>query len=64
MTRGLTEIARLGVACGARTETFGGLSGMGDLIVTCTSMALPGTGGAVSWWDRASRVLRQSSRWA
>ena len=38
MTRGLTEIARLGVACGARTETFGGLSGMGDLIVTCTSM--------------------------
>ena len=34
MTRGLTEIARLGVACGARTETFGGLSGMGDLIVT------------------------------
>lgn len=29
MTRGLTEIARLGVACGARTETFGGLSGMG-----------------------------------
>lgn len=38
MTRGLTEIARLGVACGARSETFGGLSGMGDLIVTCTSM--------------------------
>ena len=38
MTRGLTEIARLGVACGARTETFGGLSGMGDLIVTCASV--------------------------
>lgn len=38
MTRGLTEIARLGVALGARSETFAGLSGMGDLIVTCTSM--------------------------
>lgn len=38
MTRGLTEIARLGVKLGARSETFAGLSGMGDLIVTCTSM--------------------------
>ena len=38
MTRGLTEMARLGVALGARTETFAGLSGVGDLIVTCTSM--------------------------
>ncbi|MCD8181412.1 MAG: NAD(P)H-dependent glycerol-3-phosphate dehydrogenase [Firmicutes bacterium] len=38
MTRGLAEIARLGVAMGARQETFMGLSGVGDLIVTCTSM--------------------------
>lgn len=38
MTRGLTEMARLGTALGARTETFAGLSGMGDLIVTCGSM--------------------------
>ena len=38
MTRGLTEIARLGVELGGRSETFAGLSGMGDLIVTCTSM--------------------------
>lgn len=37
MTRGLAEIARLGCAMGARTATFSGLSGMGDLIVTCTS---------------------------
>ena len=37
MTRGLTEVARLGVALGARTETFAGLTGLGDLIVTCTS---------------------------
>ena len=38
MTRGLTETARLGVALGARSETFAGLAGVGDLIVTCTSM--------------------------
>lgn len=38
MTRGLTEIARLGVALGAHTETFAGLTGIGDLVVTCTSM--------------------------
>ena len=38
MTRGMAEIARLGIAMGARVETFSGLSGMGDLIVTCTSM--------------------------
>lgn len=38
MTRGLTEIARLGVALGGRRETFAGLTGVGDLIVTCTSM--------------------------
>lgn len=37
MTRGLAEMTRLGVALGARAETFSGLSGMGDLIVTCTS---------------------------
>ncbi len=38
MTRGLTELARLGVAMGANKDTFTGLSGVGDLIVTCTSM--------------------------
>lgn len=38
MTRGLTEIARLGLALGSRRETFSGLTGVGDLIVTCTSM--------------------------
>ncbi len=37
MTRGLTEIARLGVRMGANEKTFAGLTGMGDLIVTCTS---------------------------
>ena len=38
MTRGLAEIARLGTAMGAKEETFAGLAGVGDLIVTCTSM--------------------------
>ncbi len=38
MTRGMAEISRLGVAMGADPLTFSGLSGMGDLIVTCTSM--------------------------
>lgn len=37
MTRGLAEIIRLGLVLGARKETFAGLSGMGDLIATCTS---------------------------
>lgn len=36
ITRGLAEITRLGVALGARAETFMGLAGMGDLILTCT----------------------------
>lgn len=37
MTRGLTEIARLGISLGATRDTFAGLAGVGDLIVTCTS---------------------------
>lgn len=37
MTRGIAEIMRLGIAMGCRAETFAGLSGIGDLIVTCTS---------------------------
>lgn len=38
ITRGNAELARLGAAMGCKPETFSGLSGMGDLIVTCTSM--------------------------
>jgi glycerol-3-phosphate dehydrogenase (NAD(P)+) len=37
LTRGIVEIRRLGVACGAHAETFAGLSGLGDLTVTCFS---------------------------
>lgn len=38
ITRGIAEIARLGMAMGGRLETFSGLTGIGDLIVTCASM--------------------------
>lgn len=38
ITRGIAEIARLGIAMGANVKTFSGLSGIGDLIVTCASM--------------------------
>lgn len=38
ITRGISEMARLGVAMGAQNETFAGLTGIGDLVVTCTSM--------------------------
>ena len=37
ITRGLSEITRLGVAMGGKPETFAGLAGMGDMIATCTS---------------------------
>ena len=36
MTRGLAEMTRLGVALGARHDTFAGLAGLGDLVLTCT----------------------------
>jgi glycerol-3-phosphate dehydrogenase (NAD(P)+) len=36
ITRGLAEMTRLGVALGARAETFAGLTGLGDLVLTCT----------------------------
>ncbi len=38
ITRGLSEITRIGVAMGGKQETFAGLAGLGDLVVTCTSM--------------------------
>jgi len=38
ITRGIFEISRLGVKMGGRTETFAGLTGIGDLVVTCASM--------------------------
>jgi glycerol-3-phosphate dehydrogenase (NAD(P)+) len=37
VTRGLAEITRLGIACGAQQQTFAGLTGLGDLVTTCIS---------------------------
>ena len=37
LTRGLAEISRLGIACGAKARTFAGLTGLGDLVTTCIS---------------------------
>ena len=37
ITRGMAEISRLGIAMGGRPETFSGITGIGDLIVTCAS---------------------------
>jgi glycerol-3-phosphate dehydrogenase (NAD(P)+) len=37
LTRGLAEITRLGIACGAKPQTFSGLTGLGDLVTTCIS---------------------------
>jgi len=37
LSRGLAEITRLGIACGAKQETFAGLTGLGDLVTTCIS---------------------------
>lgn len=78
ITRGNAELARLGVAMGCKAETFAGLSGMGDLIVTCTSMhsrnlhagMLIGRGKdvetakkrSVRWW-RASMPCLQPASW-
>ena len=65
MTRGLAEMARLGEALGARTATFAGLAGMGDLILTCTGalsrnrqlgIALAG-GGTVAGYQATHRTV-------
>ena len=65
MTRGLTEIARLGVAMGGRRETFAGLAGVGDLIVTCTSMHSRNRrcGILIGQGTPPGRRSRRSARW-
>jgi len=60
--RGLVEITRLGIALGARRETFSGLSGMGDLITTCTSphSRNRGVGLRVGKGERLADILRST----
>jgi glycerol-3-phosphate dehydrogenase (NAD(P)+) len=59
MTRGLAEIARLGVALGARAATFSGLSGLGDLVLTCTGRLSRnrGFGERLGRGERAAQIL-------
>jgi glycerol-3-phosphate dehydrogenase (NAD(P)+) len=60
MTRGLHEITRLGVALGAEAETFRGLAGMGDLVLTCTGGS-PATVPSANGSAVASRCRRFST---
>jgi glycerol-3-phosphate dehydrogenase (NAD(P)+) len=62
ITRGLAEMARLGVACGADPLTFAGLSGMGDLITTCTSRHSRNraVGEAIAAGKKLEEILAQS----
>jgi glycerol-3-phosphate dehydrogenase (NAD(P)+) len=64
ITRGAMEIARLGLALGARRETFMGLSGIGDLIVTCTSdhSRNRGVGVRIGKGETLELILRSSEK--
>ena len=60
ITRGVAEITRLAVACGGRRETLAGLSGLGDLVLTCTG-PLSATAPWVLSWDAAKSSRKFSS---
>jgi hypothetical protein len=63
ITRGLAEMTRLGLALGARAETFMGLSGLGDLVLTATG-DLSRNRRSACCWPGASAADRPGSRWA
>jgi glycerol-3-phosphate dehydrogenase (NAD(P)+) len=65
MTRGLAEMTRLGVAMGAQPATFAGLTGMGDLVVTCMSHHSRNRGigerlGRGEKWSEISKTFKQA----
>ena len=66
ITRGLHEMSRLGVACGGNAGTFSGLAGLGDLVLTCTGVAVAQPArrrGAGARRDRPPRSSAASPRW-
>ena len=66
ITRGLVEMTRLGVALGARRETFMGLAGLGDLVLTCTDDHSRNRrfGLALAPGRRVEQALPTSARWS
>lgn len=62
ITRSIVEIRRLGVACGAQAETFSGLSGLGDLAVTCYSRLSRnrGLGERLGRGEKLEKILAES----
>jgi glycerol-3-phosphate dehydrogenase (NAD(P)+) len=62
ITRAIVEIRRVGVACGAQAETFAGLSGLGDLTVTCFSRLSRnrGLGERLGRGEKLAEILRSS----
>ncbi|MBM3846374.1 MAG: NAD(P)-dependent glycerol-3-phosphate dehydrogenase [Verrucomicrobia bacterium] len=62
VTRGIAEVRRIGVACGAKADSFGGLSGLGDLTVTCFSRLSRnrGLGERIGRGDSVAQVLAES----
>jgi glycerol-3-phosphate dehydrogenase (NAD(P)+) len=64
ITRGLREIARLAVACGGRDRTLSGLSGMGDLVLTCTGALSRNktVGMRLARGERLEEILRTSTQ--
>jgi glycerol-3-phosphate dehydrogenase (NAD(P)+) len=63
ITRGIAEMRRVGVACGAQAETFSGLSGLGDLTVTCCSKLSRnrGLGERLGRGEKLEQILASSS---
>ena len=62
ITRAIVEIRRVGVACGAQAETFAGLSGLGDLTVTCFSRLSRnrGLGERLGRGEKLAEILRST----
>ena len=63
MTRGLTEVARLGMSMGAKMQTFAGLAGVGDLIGSHARRCIRATAGLASSWAGHERGGGHEGSW-